>query len=82
MRFRPRERLLRVHLLPWPPKALGLQGPSAGGMLARGQDCHLLLSRSRPQDWGHPVEHQLLSLCSMSSSFSVALGGLTCHHTP
>lgn len=61
------------------------------GMLTKGQDCHLLLSRSQPQDWGHPSHTSVLvgtqssTSCPFalsSSGFSMALGGLTCLYTP
>lgn len=88
----PRRGLSGVQLLPWPPKALGLHGTVlVAGMLTEGQDCHLLLSRSQPQDWGHPSHTSVLvgtqssTSCPSalsSSGFSMALGGLACPYTP
>lgn len=63
----------------------------AAGMLTKGQDCHLLLSRSQPQDWGHLSHTSVLvgtqssTSCPFSlfsSGFSMALGGLTCLYIP
>lgn len=65
--LRPWERPLGVRLLSWPPRTLGQCGPSAGGVLARGQDCHLLLSRSQLQDWGH-LSHTSVLVGTQSSS--------------